>query len=104
MKKICFVTATRAEYGLLKWLMREVEKSDKFEIQVVATGAHLMKEQGYTIDLIKEDDFIINKTVDAKARVQKYMRLLRIKKLMEENYYEKCITKNYYRQSSWTKS
>ena len=65
MKKICFVTATRAEYGLLKWLMKEVEKSEEFELQVVVTGAHLMEEQGHTIDIIKNDGFVIDETVDA---------------------------------------
>jgi len=66
MKKICFVTATRAEYGLLKWLMKEVEKSKEFELQVVVTGAHLLKEHGHTIDNIREDGFNINEIVDVK--------------------------------------
>lgn len=66
MKKICFITATRAEYGLLKWLMKEIQNSCDFELQVVVTGAHLLKEQGYTIDIIKEDGFVINDVVDPK--------------------------------------
>ena len=65
MKKICFVTATRAEYGLLKWIMKEVEKTEEFELQVVVTGAHLMEEQGHTIDVIKNDGFVVNQIVDA---------------------------------------
>lgn len=65
-KKICFITATRAEYGLLKWLMKEIEKSDEFELQVVVTGAHLLTEQGHTIDIINDDGFVINETVDAQ--------------------------------------
>ncbi len=66
MKKICFITASRAEYGLLKWLMREVENSQEFELQVVVAGAHLLDEQGHTIDIIKSDGFHINETVDAR--------------------------------------
>ena len=66
MRKICVVTATRAEYGLFKWLMKEIEESKEFELQVVATGAHLLAEQGHTIDIIKEDGFIINEIVDAQ--------------------------------------
>lgn len=66
MKKICFVTATRAEYGLLKWLMREVQKSDLFEFQLVVTGAHLMQEQGHTVDQIVEDGFRIDAVIDVQ--------------------------------------
>lgn len=64
MKKICFVTATRAEYGLLKWLMKEIDNSDKFELQIIVTGGHLIKEQGYTITHIEADGFAINEKVD----------------------------------------
>ncbi len=64
MKKICFVTATRAEYGLLKWLMRDVADCHEFELQLVVTGAHLMKEQGYTVDIIRDDGFTIDEEVN----------------------------------------
>lgn len=66
MKKICFVTAARSEYGLLKWLMREVEQSDAFELQLIVTGAHLLAEQGHTIDIIREDGFMVSEVVDAQ--------------------------------------
>ncbi len=64
MKKICFVTAARSEYGLMKWLMKEIERSDEFELQIIATGGHLLKEQGYTIDRIRKDGFTVNEVVD----------------------------------------
>ena len=60
------MTAARSEYGLLKWLMREVEQSDVFELQLVVTGAHLLEEQGHTIDIIREDGFMITEVVDAQ--------------------------------------
>lgn len=66
MKKICFVTATRAEYGLLRWLMKEVEYGNEFCLQIIATGAHLLKEQGNTIEVIREDGFKIHKVIDAQ--------------------------------------
>ncbi|XME02213.1 UDP-N-acetylglucosamine 2-epimerase [Lachnospiraceae bacterium C1.1] len=66
MKKLCFVTATRAEYGLLKWFMKDVEKAEEFKLQVVVTGAHLLEEQGHTIDIIKNDGFVVDKIVDAQ--------------------------------------
>lgn len=64
MKKICFVTASRAEYGLLRWIMQEVRNSELFELQIVATGGHLLPEQGYTVDRIEEDGFRVNAKVD----------------------------------------
>lgn len=65
MKKICFVTAARSEYGLLKWVMKEVDASTDFELQLVVTGGHLLKEQGHTVDRIIEDGFRIDMEVDS---------------------------------------
>lgn len=66
MKKICVVTAARSEYGLLKWLMQDIDSTSAFQLQTIVTGGHFLKEQGYTIDLIKEDGFNISYIVDAK--------------------------------------
>lgn len=66
MKKICFVTAARSEYGLLKWLMKDVEASESFQLQIIVTGGHLSKEQGHTIDQIIEDGFNIDDIVDSQ--------------------------------------
>ncbi len=64
MKKICVITAARSEYGLLRWVMSEIDRSMFFQLQIIVTGAHLMKEQGYTIDNIINDGFKIDKTVN----------------------------------------
>lgn len=66
MKKLCFVTAARSEYGLLKWLMHDIRESDKFELQIIVTGGHLIKEQGYTVNQIIEDGFNVNERVDVQ--------------------------------------
>lgn len=65
MKKICFVTAARSEYGLLKWLMHDIDADSKFQLQLIVTGGHLLKEQGHTIDAIIADGFKIDAVVDA---------------------------------------
>ncbi len=65
MKKICFVTAARSEYGPLKWLMNDIQDDNDFQLQLVVTGGHLLKEQGHTIDTIISDGFNIDATVDA---------------------------------------
>lgn len=64
MKKICIITATRAEYGLLKPLMNKLQESDQFELQIVATGAHLSPEFGLTYRFIESDGFQINDKVE----------------------------------------
>ncbi|WP_326984851.1 UDP-N-acetylglucosamine 2-epimerase [Chryseobacterium sp. MYb264] len=64
MKKICFVTATRAEYGLLKPLMKLVENSDLAQLQIIATGAHLSPEFGLTYKNIEDDGFYIDERVE----------------------------------------
>jgi len=60
MKKICVVTGTRADYGLLFWLMRGVEGSPGFELQVLVTGMHLSPEFGSTWEIIRDDGFPIS--------------------------------------------
>lgn len=65
MKKICFVTAARSEYGLLKWLMHDISADANFQLQLIVTGGHLLKEQGHTVDTIIADGFKIDATVDA---------------------------------------
>ncbi len=66
MKNICFVTAARSEYGLLKWLMYALQRADDFTLQLIVTGAHLIKEQGLTVNEIIEDGFHVDKEIDCK--------------------------------------
>lgn len=63
MRKICFVTGTRAEYGLLSRLMRLVKKDKDLQLQVIATNMHLMPEYGETYKEIEKDGFTIDKKV-----------------------------------------
>ena len=63
-RKICVVTGTRAEYGLLYWLMKEINIDNAFALQVVVTGMHLSEEFGNTYQQIEKDGFNIDKKVD----------------------------------------
>ena len=63
-RKICIVTGTRAEYGLLFWLMKEIQATDGLLLQIIVTGAHLSSEFGLTSKQIESDGFVINKKVD----------------------------------------
>lgn len=64
MRKVCVVTATRAEYGLLKPLMQLIKESDQLQLQVIATGAHLSPEFGLTYKNIENDGFGIDEKVE----------------------------------------
>jgi len=63
-KKICVVTGSRAEYHLLYWLLKYIQKSSFLELQIIATGMHLSFEYGYTIQGIESDGFHVDKKVD----------------------------------------
>jgi GDP/UDP-N,N'-diacetylbacillosamine 2-epimerase (hydrolysing) len=62
-RKICVVTGTRAEYGLLYWLMKEIELDKELELQLIVTGMHLSPEFGLTYKEI-EKEFKIDKKIE----------------------------------------
>lgn len=63
-RKVCVVTGTRAEYGLLYWLLREIETAEDLELQLVVTGMHLSPEFGLTVREIEADGFAIAERVE----------------------------------------
>ena len=65
IRKICIVTGTRAEYGLLYWLMKEIGADPDLQLQLTATGMHLSPEFGLTYQQIEADGF----TIDAKVEM-----------------------------------
>ncbi len=62
MKKICFITGTRADYGLIKPLIEQVQKNKSLKLQLIVTGAHLSKAHGLTVNEISEK-------IDAKVEM-----------------------------------
>lgn len=64
MRKICIVTGTRADYGLLQWVMDGVRCDSELQLQVIATGTHLLAEFGLTYQEIEADGFFINSKLD----------------------------------------
>lgn len=83
-KKITIVTATRAEYGLLKPVILALQKVEQFSVEVVATGAHLSPEFGLTYREIENDGIPIQKKIeillssDTPASISKSMGLAMI--------------------------
>ncbi len=83
LKKICVVTGTRAEYGLLYWLMRAIDADTELELQLVVTGMHLSPEFGLTYKEI-EKEFKIDRKIemllssDTTVSISKSMGLAQI--------------------------
>ncbi len=67
-KKICVVTGSRAEYGLLKNLLFLIKKEKLFKLQLLVTGTHLSKRHGLTVNNIIEDQLNIKNKVDLKLK------------------------------------
>lgn len=63
-RKICVVTGSRAEYGLLYWLMKEIQADPALELQIAVTGMHLSPEFGSTWRIIEDDGFLIDARVE----------------------------------------
>ena len=63
-RKICVVTGSRAEYGLLRWVMHGISDHPDLDLQIVATGGHLSEKHGLTYKDIERDGFVINKSVE----------------------------------------
>jgi GDP/UDP-N,N'-diacetylbacillosamine 2-epimerase (hydrolysing) len=64
-RKICVVTGSRAEYGLLRWVMQEISDDPNLDLQLVVTGMHLSPAFGSTVEEIESDGF----RPDAKVEV-----------------------------------
>lgn len=64
MKKICVVTATRAEYGLLYPVLKLINDDKELELQLVVSGTHLSYKYGYTKNEIINDGFSIAAEID----------------------------------------
>lgn len=64
MKKVCVVTGTRAEYGLLRLVIEGIKNSSGLELKLVVTGMHLSPEFGLTYREIEEDGFHIDRKVE----------------------------------------
>jgi GDP/UDP-N,N'-diacetylbacillosamine 2-epimerase (hydrolysing) len=64
MKRICVVTGSRAEYGLLRWVIAGIQQSKLLELRLVVTGMHLSPEFGSTVEEIEADGFAIDHRVE----------------------------------------
>ena len=64
MKRISVITGTRADYGILRPVIRKIHESKKLELCLIVTGTHLSKKHGMTINEIKKDRFPISAKIN----------------------------------------
>lgn len=64
MKTICVVSGTRADYGLLQWVMHGIRRDPALRLQIIATGMHLSPEFGLTYREIEADGFTIDRKLE----------------------------------------
>lgn len=63
-QRICVVTGSRAEYGLLYWLLHDLRADAQVELQLLVTGMHLSPEFGLTVAQIEADGFAVSRRVE----------------------------------------
>lgn len=63
-QRICVITGSRAEYGLLYWVMHDLRAASQIELQLIVTGMHLAPEFGLTVREIENDGFRIDRRVE----------------------------------------
>lgn len=64
MKKICVITGSRAEYGLLRPLIEEIKKDKSFKLQLIVTGMHLAYTSGLTYREMEQDGYQIDEKIE----------------------------------------
>jgi UDP-hydrolysing UDP-N-acetyl-D-glucosamine 2-epimerase len=64
MRKICIFTGSRAEYGLLRGVIQEIQAAETLQLQILASGMHLSPEFGMTIQEIRTDGFDPDETIE----------------------------------------
>ena len=63
-RKICVITTSRAEYGLLYWLMKEIQNDSDLKLQLIAAGMHIEAKFGSTYKIIERDRFKIDEKIN----------------------------------------
>ena len=63
MKKVCVITTTRAEYGLLRWTIEELFNDKDIQAQVIVSGTHMSEKFGMTVNQIEADGIPISRKI-----------------------------------------
>lgn len=90
MKKICFVTGTRSDYGIMAPVIRKIKESGDTELQVIATNMHLSPEFGMTVNEIEADgidvSFRIESLVSGNTSASTVLSMAKVQEGLAEAY------------------
>jgi len=87
-RKIIYITGTRADYGLMKRVLEKIDSHPDLDLEIIATGMHLLEEFGHTIDEIEKDGFKIHKILSTFERDDK-MSMAFSSVILSKNYLQK---------------
>lgn len=64
MRTVCAVTSGRADYGLLHWVLRDIDADPNMQLRLIVTGSHLSSAHGMTVNEIISDGFTVAQAID----------------------------------------
>lgn len=94
MKKLLYVTGSRAEYGIMKRLLKKLEKDNEISLDIIITGMHLSKEYGETYKEV-EKEFKIIKKIDIEISNKNNYEILHSMSIAMEEF------SKYFRDNSY---
>ncbi|EAU3170930.1 UDP-N-acetylglucosamine 2-epimerase (hydrolyzing), partial [Salmonella enterica] len=83
-KKVVYVTGSRAEYGIMKRLLKSLKDDQDIELSIIATGMHCDPKYGYTYKIIEQDGFVIEKLIDLKLENKTNADILKSMSICQE--------------------
>lgn len=75
-KRIAYVTGSRAEYGIVKRLLRRLQEDNELDFSLIVTAMHLVPQYGNTVDVIEQDGFNIAEKIAVKLDSQNNQTIL----------------------------
>ncbi|AKH63225.1 MULTISPECIES: UDP-N-acetylglucosamine 2-epimerase [Photorhabdus] len=95
MKKVLYVTGSRAEYGIMKRLLIKMREDADIELSIIATGMHCDENYGLTYKVIKNDGFEIEKLIDININTENNAAILKAMSICQEEFGKYFHTHHY---------
>ena len=95
MKKLAYITGSRAEYGIMKRLLKKIYNSNEIELTIVATGMQVDEKYGNTYKVIEEDGFKIDKLIDIKIDNSDNSKILNSMSICQSEFGKYFQEKNF---------
>ncbi|WP_252153537.1 UDP-N-acetylglucosamine 2-epimerase, partial [Escherichia coli] len=94
-RKLLYVTGSRAEYGIMKRLLKSLKDDPDIDLSIIATGMHCDSEYGYTYKTIENDGFLIEKLIDLQLKNKTNADVLKTMSICQQAFGEHFQEKKY---------